>query len=161
MPLTATLETAAQKSQTTPEALEGTNRATSNDQRLFKIASYATALAFGAALASDQALARDASGFSFHLSMGTPAAFAVGFVAGLIYWKIVLAGSTGGRALLLRVSSFLLLLGGVAAFLYPVRFLPAEKLPEVFTGLSTAAVALSLVAFVHRQFKNYFEREAA
>jgi hypothetical protein len=161
MLLCANAETAAQKLRSTPDALEETNRATSNDQRFFKIASYSTALAFGAALASDQALIKDASGFSFNLTMGTPAAFVVGFAVGLIYWRIVLAGSTGGRTVLLRISSFLLLLGGVAAFLYPLRFLPAEKLPEVFVGLFTAAVALSLVAFVLWRFKKFFEQEAA
>jgi hypothetical protein len=161
MLFTANAEMAARKSHATHDALELTNRAASNDQRLFKIASYSTALAFGAVLASDQALIKDASGFSFHLSMGTPAVFAVGFAAGLIYWRIVLAGATGGRALLLRISSFLLLLGGVASFLYPLRFLPAERLPEVFIGLSTAAVALSLVAFVLWQFKKFFDQETA
>jgi hypothetical protein len=161
MTLTASAETVAVKSPATPETIERTNRAASNDRWLFKIVSYSTASALGAVVASDQALIKDASGFSFHLSMGTPAAFAVGVLAGLIYWKIVFAGSTGGRVLLLRISSFLLLLGGVGAFLYPLRFLPTEKLPEVFVGLSTAAVALSLVAFVLWRFKKFFEQETA
>jgi hypothetical protein len=139
-----------------------TNRADSNDERLFfRIVSYSTGLAFGGMLAALESLYNDGSGFSFHVSVGTLGAFAMGFVAGLVYWRIVLLASRERASLLLRTASFLLLLGGVTAFLYPLRFVPVEKLSEIFKGLATATVALSLVAFMLWRLKTFFDQDAA
>jgi hypothetical protein len=146
----------------TPKTVRETSRAQSKDERLFfGIVSYSTALAFGGMLASLEALYNDTSGFSFHFSVGTLAAFAIGFAVGLIYWRIVSLDAAGGASLLLRASSFLLLLGGVAAFLYPLRFLPAEKLHEVLQGLTAAVVALSLIALMLWRLKIFFDQDAA
>src|SRR5581483_6004134 len=67
-----------------------------------------------------------------------------GFV--VIFWRIMLSRAGGARQKSLRFwAELLLLLLGMAAFLYPLRFVPREKLPEMFTGLITAVCALSLL----------------
>jgi hypothetical protein len=138
------------------------NNADSNSDRdLLRIASVSTALAFGAVLASLEALYRNTSGFAFHISLRTLAAFVIGGAVGLVYWKIVTLGATGRASKLLRPASFLLLLAGVGAFLYPLRFLSKERLIEVFQGLATVAVALSLVGYILWRIKGFLEQDAA
>ena len=139
---------------------EPLNTEGANSQRDFlRIASLSTALAFGVVLGSVEALRRDPSGFAFKISVGTFVAFAIGLAIGVVYWKIVTLNATGNPSLLRRVASFFLLLGGSVAFLYPLRFLPGEKLPEVFEGLATAAVALSLIGFMLRTLQQFFDQD--
>jgi len=139
---------------------EPLNNEDANSQRAFlRIASLSTALAFGVVLGSVEALRRDASGFAFQISAGTLVAFTIGLAIGLAYWKIVVFHATGNAALLRRAASFLLLLGGTGTFLYPLRFLPGEKLPEVFEGLATAAIALSLIGFMLRTLQQFFNQD--
>jgi len=149
-----------------PSALSASGKAVDgagsrNERDLVRIASGSTALAFGVALGSLQSLRHDAAGFSFQLSFGTAVAFAIGAVIGLLYWKLVTRSATRGASPLLRAASFLLLLGGVGAFLYPLRFLPAEKLPDVYKGLAIAAVALSLIGFILWRIKRFLDQDSA
>jgi hypothetical protein len=145
-----------------PDTMEETNRAGSvADGFFFRIVAWSTSLAFGGMLASIEALHNGASGFAFRVSGWTMVAFAIGVVVGLIYWKIVLPSSTAGPSSRPRIMSFFLLLGGVAAFLYPLRFVPTKNLREIFIGLAAAAVALSLVGLMLWRLKIFFDKDAA
>ncbi len=137
--------------------LEDANRAGSKNERVFfGIVSCATALGLGVMLASLQALYKDGSGFAFRISAGTIAAFAIGAAAGLVYWRAALRS-----CFLRRISSLILFAVGAGAFLYPLRFLPGEKLPEVFQGIGAAAVALSILGFMLWRLMRFFDQDAA
>jgi hypothetical protein len=123
---------------------------------LFRIVLGSTALALGCMAATLQALQRGASGFTFQASLGTLAAFAVGMAAGLLYWKLA-AGSL--RAV--RLGTAFLLLAGVGGFLYPLRFVRADKMSDIAVGLAIATCAVSLVALLLWKMKRFFDADAA
>ncbi len=103
-------------------------------------------------------LSRDASGFALHVSARTLPAFLAGAVVGLVYWKIVALVASGRRVWLLRAASGLLLLGAVTAFLYPLRFVPREALPDIAQGLGGAVVVLSMIGFMVRTLTRSWRR---
>jgi len=118
-----------------------------NERDVMRIMISGTAVAFGFLAASLQALRPNPAGFTFQVSLLTFLAFAVGVGIVFVFWKIILNRSGGARQKSLRFwAELLLLFLGMGAFLYPLRFVPAEKLPEMLTGLITAACALSLMA---------------
>jgi hypothetical protein len=159
MKLTHKTKKGAKAATITAGAGEEMTLAKLNNERLFGIMSFSTALGLGGMFASLQALYLDASGFSFRLSPGTLAAFAMGSAAGLVYWKIVSHDGMDGKSRLGRAATILLAMAGVAAFLYPLRFVPAEKMREIAKGLATAVVALSLVGFMLRRLKRFFDAD--
>lgn len=119
---------------------------TKNERDVLRIIIWGTAVAFGFLAASLQALRSNPAGFTFQVSVLTFFAFAVGVGIVLGFWKIILNRSGGARQKSRRFwAELLLLLFGMAAFLYPLRFVPADKLPEMITGLIIAVFALSLV----------------
>jgi len=118
----------------------------------FRIASVATALALGCAAASMQSLHWNSSKLSFQISNGTFVAFAVGAGVALIFWKVVTGSASSARK-----GSMWLALVGVCVFLYPLRFVPAEKLPDIAIGLSLAVAALSTVACMIWQVKRFLD----
>jgi hypothetical protein len=120
-----------------------------NQQRLYPIFTLATALAFGCMLATVEALRPDSAGFSFEVSYKTLIAFVAGGAIAFPLWRIILNGTKlGQRNLSLATGAMvvILLVLGVGAFLYPLRFVPRDKWPEIRTGLITAVCALSGVA---------------
>jgi peptidoglycan/LPS O-acetylase OafA/YrhL len=123
---------------------------------LWRIAAVSTALGLGCMVAAMESLRSGATGFSFRPSLTTLAAFAAGTAAGLFYWK--LAGRGGPAA---RRASFLLTLLGVTVFLYPLRFVPADQLPERAKGLGLAAVAISIGVFLLWRVKRFLDRDDA
>jgi len=120
---------------------------TKNERDVLRIMIWGSAVAFGFLAAALQALRPRPAGFTFNISALTWLAFILGTGVGVIFWKIVLSRAGGAREKRVRfVIELVLLLLGAAAFLYPLRFVPSEKLPELLIGLVTAAVALSIVA---------------
>lgn len=119
------------------------------------IASLSTALAFGCVAATVESLRGDRSGFSFQISVGTFAAFVVGAVVAIIYWRLALRNSFAARS-----ASFLLALAGIGAFLYPLRFVPSERLPEVAIGLGTATCAISIVVWLLWRVKRFLDADS-
>jgi len=106
-----------------------------------------TAIAFGCLVASLEALRSSPSGMSFQISLRTLLAFALGAAAVFPFWKIVFNLVSRNRQRSRHVwAALLLLLIGVAAFLYPSRFVPSEKLHDMYIGLIFAVCALSLLA---------------
>src|ERR1700733_13166834 len=99
---------------------------------ILRIITFGSALTWGGIMASLQALTPAPAGFSFHVSWLTVAAFIGGTAAVYFFWRLI--------------AEALLILSGVAAFLYPLRFVPKSKLPEISIGLAFAVAALSIVA---------------
>ncbi len=132
-----------------------------NERDFLRIASISTALAFGAVLGSIESLRKDGSGFSFQFSGKTLVAFGIGAAVGFLYWKLVSLSAMHSASRLLRLSSSLLLLGAVGVFLYPLRFLSAEKLAEVWQGLAADAVVLSVLGVILWRIKRFLDRDSA
>ncbi len=119
---------------------------TKNERDVMRIMIWGTAIAFGFLAAVLQALRPNPAGFTFQVSALTFLAFAVGVGIVFGFWKIILNRSGGPRQKSLRFwAEALMLCFGMGAFLYPLRFVPSEKLPEMLTGLVIAIFALSLV----------------
>jgi hypothetical protein len=121
----------------------------------FKIVLGSTTLALGCMAAAIEALRRDATGFSFQVSAWTFVAFAAGLVAGVLYWKMAARSLFG-----VRLGTALLVLSGIGGFLYPLRFVPADKMAEIGIGLGFAACALSIGAFMLWRMKLFFDADA-
>lgn len=125
------------------------NSDSKNQQRLYPIFTASTALAFGCMFATLESLRPDSAGFTFELSYKTFIAFVAGGAIAFPVWRLILNGTRlGERNLSLATGTMvvLLLVVGVGAFLYPLRFVPRSKWPEIRTGLLTAVCALSGVA---------------
>jgi hypothetical protein len=123
---------------------------------LFKIVVGSTALGLGCLAAAIEALRRETGGFTFQVSAGTFVAFSLGLAAGLYYWKLA------ARSLLAaRVGTALLLVAGIGGFLYPLRFVPADKMAEIGIGLGFAVSAISIGAFMLWRLKCFFDADDA
>lgn len=121
---------------------------------------WGSALAFGFLGAVLQALRPRPAGFTFQVSVMTFVAFAMGVAIGVVFWRIILNRVGGARQKSVRfLVELLVFLLGTAAFLYPLRFVPADKLPEMFTGLITAACALGLLAGLLILVGRFFESD--
>ena len=122
------------------------NEDSKTQRRLYPVFTFSTALAFGSMFATLEALRPDAAGFSFEPSYKTLIAFVAGGTIAFPLWRLILNGTRlGQRNLNLATGGMivLLLILGVGAFLYPLRFVPRDKWPEIRTGLLTAVCALS------------------
>jgi hypothetical protein len=121
-----------------------------------KIVIGSTALGLGCLAAAVEALRQDTGGFAFHVSAGTFVAFAVGLAAGLYYWKLA-----AKSPLAARVATAFLVLAGIGGFLYPLRFVPSDKMGEIATGLGVAACAISIGAVLLWRLKLFFDADDA
>ncbi len=136
------------------------NKPAKNEREIFLIMKLGTAIGFGCAAASLQALRASPTGFSFHVSYLTLVAFLVGAAAVFACWKIILNRSASSRQKTLRLGvGWLLLLLGVGAFLYPLRFVPREKFPDLFVGLVAAVCALSIGASILLLISRFLEAD--
>ena len=119
---------------------------------LFRIAGAGASLGFGAMVASLFALKSSPVGLTFELNPGAVLAFPVAATVAWFYWRMVVRMASE-KAPEQRRKKFIafsagLLLVGVIAFLYPLKFVPAEKRQDVFIGLALAAAVLTGVGVV-------------
>lgn len=126
-----------------------------NEKLLLRIVVLSSALAFGGAAASAQALRYEASGFSFHISLGTWVAFALGFGFTLLFWRL----AAGTRSMLWKAAVLLVVLG-LGLFFYPIRFVSGRALPEVAVGMVAAVFALSVLGCLVWQVKRFLDSDA-
>ncbi|MDB6022815.1 MAG: hypothetical protein JWQ04_2672 [Pedosphaera sp.] len=136
------------------------NHPTKNERDIQRIMKLGTAIGFGCMAASLAALHSSPTGISFQITGRTLFAFVLGAAAVFPFWKIVFNVVSGNRQRSRHVwAASLLLLIGIGAFLYPSRFVPAEKLRDMYTGLVIAACALSLLAAMLILFGKFFETD--
>lgn len=124
-----------------------------DDRDFFRIASGASALAFGLLAAMVYSVTPVASGVSFHVDRGTGLAFLVGALVAWSYWRLVRRmGSNDGKkpakSRKFYIFSIALLAGAILLFCYPLKFVPSAKRGEVAFGLALAVLALSVVGFL-------------
>jgi hypothetical protein len=136
------------------------NLDTAGERALLRVMILGTTLGCAAMAASLEALHAAASGFYFVLSWRTPLIFICVAALTLWVWKIVLnEDDTPRQRLLRRIVKGLLLASAGAAFLYPLRFVPKSKLPEIAIGLGLAACALSIVGFLLLRARKFLEAD--
>ena len=131
-----------------------------HERDLLRVMIAGTAISFGFMAALLQTLRVDANGWVFALSGGTVLAFLAGAGLTVGVWRLALRqqGRRGGR--FARLLPPLVLLTGVAAFLYPLRFVAAERLPDIGVGLVLATGALSFVGWMLWRVGSYLEQDA-
>jgi hypothetical protein len=138
------------------------NQDSTNQRRLYPVVTYSSALAFGTMIASLEALRMGAAGITFQLTYRTFIAFVLGGAIVVPFWRLIFHGSSLSRRKLtllwIAVVAVLVLLG-IGAFLYPLRYVPREKLQEITTGLVTAVCALSGVAFLLWGVKRFVDSD--
>lgn len=106
-----------------------------------------SALGLGMLLASLTGLELGTTGFDFHWHISAVPAFLIGAAVAAGYWRLVFRLGAGADKRSSRrrlyVASGLLILLAIAVFMYPLRFVAAERRHEVFVGLGVALGALS------------------
>jgi cytochrome bd-type quinol oxidase subunit 2 len=135
----------------------------SNTSALFNIASYGAALAFGVMVATLFALERTPHGLSFRLNAAAVVSFLVAAPVAFFYWRLITRMATE-RAPEQRRRKFIvfsvgLLLVGVMAFLYPLKFIPKEKRKDVFIGLALAFGCIGGVGVVMLKVRKFLEAD--
>lgn len=130
-----------------------TNPSDGDDRDFFRIASGASALAFGLLAAMVYSVTPVASGVSFHLDLGTGIAFVAGAVVAWLYWRLLrgLGSKDGQKPAKSRkffICSIALLAGAFLLFCYPLKFVPPAKRGDVAFGLALAVLVLSVVGFL-------------
>jgi cytochrome bd-type quinol oxidase subunit 2 len=135
----------------------------SNTSALFNIASYGAALAFGVMVATLFALERTPHGLSFKLNAAAVISFLVAAPVTFFYWRLIARMATE-RAPEQRRKKFIvfsvgLLLIGVMAFLYPLKFVPPEKRKDVFIGLALAFGCIGGVGLVMLKVRQFLEAD--
>jgi heme/copper-type cytochrome/quinol oxidase subunit 3 len=130
---------------------------------LFRIAGVGASLAFGVMVASLFALKSAPDGFSFELNVITVIAFLAAATAAWFYWRLI-ARMAVDRAPERRKKKFVafsigLVLVGLISFLYPLKFIAAEKRKDVFVGLAMAAGCILGVGFVMMKVKRFLDAD--
>lgn len=129
-----------------------------NDQLLNRIIVYGFSGAFGLVIASLQALQPTRVGFVIELSWWTLVTLVLGAAFMLPWFRVIVYSP---RKVLRRCALGLVILVGLAAFFYPLRVVPPEKMRPVFIGLAVAVLALSVMAASLFSLYRFFERDAA
>lgn len=150
----------------TPPTLAPTARVKSNADCAFeRIAAVGTASAFAIVLGSLACVVpAGAQGLDFRWHWVAVVWGAVGLAGGWrlwhLLWRVQAEPTPRARRRLLRYC-FLLLLGGVAAFAYPFRFVAPEKFQDVLTGLGAAVIVLTFAGWMlFRLFRSLSREEA-
>lgn len=131
---------------------------------LFRIAGAGAALAFGAMVATLFALRRSSGGgFEFEINALAIISFVAAASVAWFYWRMIERMAVG-RAPERRRKKFVifsigLLLIGVLAFLYPMKFVPPEKRADVFSGLVLAFTVIAGVGFVMLKVKRFLDAD--
>lgn len=124
-----------------------------------------SALGAGGLLASLTVVNVGPSGFEFHWSNWAIPAFVIGAVLTGCFWRVVFRLSARGgdekkkRRRLMLLSGFLLVVA-FGAFLYPLRFVAAERRNDVLIGLGVAIAVLGTVGFLLRTVVKWLEEES-
>jgi hypothetical protein len=102
-------------------------------------------------------------GFAFELNAITVIAFLAAATLGWFYWRMI-ARMASDKAPERRKKKFVafsigLVLVGLVSFLYPLKFIPAEKRKDVFIGLALAAGCIAGVGFVMLKVKKFLDAD--
>lgn len=140
-----------------------TNPSDGGDRRLYQIAGASASLAFGVMVATLFAVKLTPSGLIFRVTPAAVVSFLIAAPFAWFYWRMVAGMATGDaperRRRKFIVFSIGLLLVGFCAFLYPLKFIPAEKRKDVFIGLALALSCITGVGFVMLKVKRFLDAD--
>lgn len=130
---------------------------------LFRIAGVGASLAFGAMVASLFALKSVPNGFAFELNVGAILAFFAAATFAWFYWRMVermaMEKAPQKQKRKFIIFSLGLVLVGLVSFAYPMKFIPAEKRPDVLIGLALAFACITGVGFVMWKVKRFLDAD--
>ena len=130
-----------------------------DDRPVFRIIIYCLSLAFAVMVASLEALRPSPNGFAFQVSWRTWLTFFIGAAFFVMCFKMIFLSPSKKR----RVAALVpVVMTGFAGFLYPLRFVPAEKHGALFLGLGLAVCFLSAIGgmlYAISRFLNADERK--
>ena len=128
-----------------------------DDRPVFRIIIYCLSLAFSVLVASLETVRHGASGLSFELSWRTFVVFVLGGLFFVPCFKVIFQ-SSNRKARVVALASVCEV--GVAAFLYPLRYVPKEKHGEIFIGLAIATVLLSGIGIALLSINRFLNNDA-
>jgi len=136
---------------------------TNNNTALFRIAGVGASLAFGAMVGSLFAVKPQPGGLTFELNAGTIISFCAAATFAWFHWRMI-TRMAAEKAPQQRKKKFIafsvgLILVGIVSFLYPLKFIAAEKRKDVFIGLASAAVVLTGVGIVMWKVKKFLDAD--
>lgn len=120
----------------------------------FRIAAFSTALTLGCATAAVYSVRLGSEGMIIKISWGTVVAFAGAAAISFYYWNLIEKGRHSARWL-----DAVMIVFGLGLFLYPVRFVAAEKRMDVAIGLTAAVCFLGLAGWLIWRCMRYFDSE--
>ena len=127
-----------------------------SQRTLHRIITYGLALSFTVLIASLETLRGTPTGFKFVISWRTWVALAIGAAVMVPCFQILIYSERRG---LRRAAFAMVVLIGVGGFFYPLRFVPSEKMSQIFGGLGLAVIALAVVAGLLLMARRFFEGE--
>src|SRR4051794_36447735 len=98
------------------------------------------AISFSSIIATLEALRGTPTGLKFSITWRTFFALFIGAAVTIPCFRLIVLSE---RKSLRRVALCLVVLIGISGFFYPLRFVPREKMRDIFIGLGFAAIALS------------------
>lgn len=136
---------------------------TGGPKTLFRIAGAGASFAFGAMVATLFALKPVPDGLTFELNVPTVIAFFAAALFAWMYWRMV-ARMAADKAPEHRKKRFVafslgLVVVGIVSFLYPLKFIPAEKRKDVFIGLTLAIGCIAGVGLVMLKVKRFLDAD--
>ncbi len=127
------------------------------ESRLQQFMTYGSSLCGAAAAAALQSFS---GGISFKFSIYTLVAAIVGFAMFVAFWKLLFSRRKDKRTkLLLGAVTAVLIAGGLAGVLYPLKFVARTEFPQLVTGLVAAALALSGGVILLIGCKRFFDAD--
>ncbi len=137
-----------------------TETETRNDRDLIRVVKLGSAVAYGCLLAVIQGLTLQAGQYHFTFSVVTIIAFAVGAAVAWYFWSAFFSRHSAKRRRSIVLGIAALGLIGIVGFLSPLRFVPSERWPDIFIGLSLAAFVLSGIGFVLWKLKRFLDADS-
>ena len=124
---------------------------------LMRVVALATALGVGVMTAAVYAVRIGPDGTTIVLDAGVLVAFVVGVLLGFVFWRLLLKWKpvAPGTRQSSRTTAFavVVILGGFALFLYPLRYVSRGKLIEILIGMAAAAAVLLFVGWMFMRVK--------
>ena len=113
-------------------------------------------LGFSAVVATLETLRLQPSGFAFEVTWRTFVALLVAGLVVLPCFRVIFHSQHKAPR---RVALATVILIGVGAFFYPLRFVPREKLGDILAGLGFAAIALAATGGCLLWVRHFFEAD--
>lgn len=134
---------------------------TNNARDLRRIIVLGTSIGFGCVVGSLEALRPSHAGFTFQITGWSFVAFAIGAIIVFPFWRVIFSPSQSAQqSASRRWAVIFLAVLGLASFLYPLRFIPNEKISSLLIGLGVAICALTGVAGLLWMMKRFLDRDA-